>query len=129
MKISFIQILTEQKCISIHLRFAQICFNVNYYITTILFFKFKINKTTFALSINVLQKIEFISFVHVKTFRNALVQYLLDNCSDIPSLSVGAYLAILGENNKTAIDILKLILLLAMFYIYKCKIIDTVLNI
>ena len=87
-------------------------------ITTNIFLTLKINKAKISLCTfcksspgNIIPLIW--ECIHLKIFLNALVQYLLDNYSDIHNLFV-------AENNKTIDDTFK-----QSFTLYKCKIIDT----
>ena len=59
----------------------------------------------------------------VKTFWIFFVQYFTENCPQFFNLSLDAKVIILGESNNMATDeIFDLFLLLAKFFIYKCKV-------
>ena len=68
--------------------------------------------------------------ISVQTFCNAFVELINNNCPHIYNLSLDAELIIFGENNIPVTDgIFDLFILLAKFFIYKCKVTDTLPNI
>ena len=66
--------------------------------------------------------------ISVQTFWNAFVELIINNSPHINNLSLDAELIIFGENSITVTDgIFDLFILLAKFFIYKCKVTDTLL--
>ena len=62
-------------------------------------------------------------------FGNVFVQLIHDNCPHIYNLSLDAELIILGGNNITVTDGIFSLYFIAKFFIYKCKVTDTLTNI
>ena len=68
--------------------------------------------------------------ISVKNFWNSFVQLMLDKCIHITHLTLNPELILLGETENTKTDnIFDFIILLAKFYIYKCKVLMVLPNI